>query len=355
MSSSSNASTPIQFAHSIHPINEACFSILAPSSKDIRRIRSQIVQAVCSTCMMSEKDLGQQLRRCGKVWTFLCDGHVAYWSFSQCHTVWYCSKECQTQSWPDHKPTCGEGGIPKLIRTLISNEVLQGILHVCFILGFGLLHPGRSMFDEPLVARVNVAIEPADILDFAEILLGKGLDKQKLQGMLQFNRFHPATAVELENLPRHREIWRRERDRVDSKGFRTDPVALMDIAFASGQNSIAVPVHIRSLTMETLKQQILAGFNSISVVMGGAATVPFTVETCMEFMNTHIRADKKNQLLLRTEMRPSDIQVFRDVAANSDSVPAMILNDKLAREKIYQGMYQELLKRRKAACQEVGR
>ncbi|KAJ7712784.1 hypothetical protein B0H14DRAFT_677712, partial [Mycena olivaceomarginata] len=208
---------------------------------------------------------------------------------------------------------------------------------------------------EPLVARVNVAIEPSDILDFAEILLGKGLDKKKVQGMLQFNGFQPATAAQLQSLPRHREIWRRERDRVDSKGFRTNPVALMDIAFGCGQNSIAVAVHIPSLTMETLKQQILAGFNSISVIMGGAATAPFTVETCMEFMNTHIRADKKNQLLLRTEMRPSDIQVIRDVAANSDSGPAMILNDKLAREKIYQGVYQELLKRRKAACQEVGR
>jgi hypothetical protein len=54
-------------------------------------------------------------------------------------------------------------------------------------------------------------------------------------------------------------------------------------------------------------------------------------------------------------MRPSDIQVIRDVAANSDSVPAMILNNKLTREKIYQGMYQEVLKRREAASQEVGR
>ncbi|KAJ7263501.1 hypothetical protein C8J57DRAFT_1333682 [Mycena rebaudengoi] len=323
MSSSPKAPTPIQFAHSIHPVNEACFSILAPSSKDIRSVLRNIVQAVCSTCLMSEKDLGQQLRKCGK-----------------CHTVWYCSKQCQTQNWPDHKPTCGEGGIPKLIRTLISNEVLQDILHACFILDFNLLH--CSMFDEPLVARVNVAIEPSDILDLAEILLGKGLDKRNLQGMLQFNRFHPATATQLENLPRHREIWGQERDRVDSKGFRTDPVAVMDFAF--GQNSIAVPVHIHSLTMETLRQQILAGFNPISVVMGGAATVPFTVETCMEFMNTHIRADKKNQLLLRTEMRPSDIQVIRDVAANSDSIPATILNDKLAREKVYQGIYQELFR-----------
>ncbi|KAJ7508900.1 hypothetical protein B0H11DRAFT_2184612 [Mycena galericulata] len=331
-SSSPNAPTPIQFAPAIDPVNEMCFNLLAPSSKDIRSIRSR-VQLVCSTCMKSEKDLGQQLRRCGK-----------------CQTVWYCSKECQTQSWSDHKQTCGESGIPKLIWTLLSNEVLQDILHMCFILDFNLLH--HSTFDEPIVARVNVAIEPSDILDFAEILLGNGLDKKKVQGMLQFNRFDPATADQLENLPQYREIWRRTRDRVDSKGFRTDPVAVMVIALC-GQNDIAVPVHIHSLAMESWKQQMLVGYNSISMVMGGAATAPFTVETCMEFMNTHIRADKKNQLLLRTEMRPSDIQVICDVAANSNSVPAMILNDKLAREKIYQGMYQELVKRRKAACQEL--
>ncbi|KAF7346960.1 hypothetical protein MVEN_01448400 [Mycena venus] len=242
MSSSSNAPTPIQFA-------QECFSMLAPSSKDIRNIRSNVLEAACSTCLMSEKDLGQ-LRKCGK-----------------CHAVWYCSKECQTQSWPDHKPTCTEGGIPKLIRTLISNEVLQDILHVCFILDFNLLH--RSTFDEPLVARVNVAIEPSDIHEFAEILLGKGLGQKKLQGMLQVNRFQPATAAQLENLPQHREIWRQARKRVDSKNFRTDPVAVMDIAFACGQNGIAVPVHIHSLTMEAVRKQILAGFNSISVLMGG--------------------------------------------------------------------------------------
>ncbi|KAJ7301889.1 hypothetical protein DFH08DRAFT_94828 [Mycena albidolilacea] len=233
MSSSPNAPTPVQSAHAIHPVDdsEACFDILAPSSKDIRNIRSHILQTFCSTCMMSEKDLGQQLRTCGK-----------------CHTVWYCSKECQTQNWPDHKPTCRESGLPKLIRTLISNEVLQDILHLCFILHFNLLH--RSIFDEPFVARVIVAIEPSGILDFAKILLGKGLDKKKVQGMLQFNRFQPATAAQLESLPWHREMWRRERDRVDSEDFRTDPVALMDIAFACGQHSIAVPVHIHSLAME---------------------------------------------------------------------------------------------------------
>jgi hypothetical protein len=63
-------------------------------------------------------------------------------------------------------------------------------------------------------------------------------------------------------------------------------------------------------------------------------------------MNTHIRADKKNQLLLRTEMRPSDIQVIRDAAANSESVPAIILNEKLGREHIYKSF----LERRRATA-----
>lgn len=53
------------------------------------------------------------------------------------------------------------------------------------------------------------------------------------------------------------------------------------------------------------------------------------------FINTHIRADKKNQLLLRTEMRPSDIQIIRDVGADSDGIAARLLKAKMAREHIF--------------------
>ncbi|KAJ7751100.1 hypothetical protein B0H16DRAFT_1724246 [Mycena metata] len=79
-------------------------------------------------------------------------------------------------------------------------------------------------------------------------------------------------------------------------------------------------------------------FPYTSAITRKITIVPFTVEGCMEFINTQIRADKKDQLLLRTEMRPLDIQIIRDAAAGSDSVPARILNAKLAREQIYKSL-----------------
>jgi hypothetical protein len=67
-------------------------------------------------------------------------------------------------------------------------------------------------------------------------------------------------------------------------------------------------------------------------------------------MNTHIRADKKNQLLVRTEMRPFDIQVIRDAVANSNTAPTMALNEKLAREYIYKSLHQMLVEHRRAVA-----
>jgi hypothetical protein len=49
----------------------------------------------------------------------------------------------------------------------------------------------------------------------------------------------------------------------------------------------------------------------------------------------HIRADKKDQLLLRQEMRPSDIQIIRDTAADLKTHPARILKAKMVREDIF--------------------
>lgn len=71
-------------------------------------------------------------------------------------------------------------------------------------------------------------------------------------------------------------------------------------------------------------------------------------------MNTHIRADKKNRLLLRTAMRPFDIQVIRDVLAKSRSVPVLALTEKLSREYIYKSLYRILLEHWNGVAAGVG-
>lgn len=152
------------------------------------------------------------------------------------------------------------------------------MLQACFILDFDLL--ARPRCDEPFLARVDVGIEPSDILDFAEILLGKEPFTKKVQGMLQVNGFTPATPIQMQSLtPQRREIWRRER----ARAHRTEPVALVDIAYADGGNSFTMPLLIESLTREMVKEGITQGFEFTSAITGETARAPYTVETCMEF------------------------------------------------------------------------
>ncbi|KAF7364396.1 hypothetical protein MSAN_01100300 [Mycena sanguinolenta] len=324
--SSPNAARSIGLIHSIHPNNEAYFHSLASTSEEIRTMRHNVHDIMCTTCMKTEKDLGQPMRKCGK-----------------CHVVWYCSKECQTKHWPKHKPICGEAGIPKLIRSLLSNALLTTVLKGCFVLHYDLLN--KSMADAPLMARVDLAVEPADILEFAQMYLEGPLDR-KVQGMIQFNGFRAGTSADMLSLtPQRREIWRKTRDEANAKGLRTDqdPVVLVEFGYGDGLNSITSALLIDSKTKMIMKESMAEGFIMTSAITGEVTTLPCNIETSMEFMNMHIRADKKNQLLLRTEMQPFDVQYIRRSATNFFGGPATTLNQKIAREAIYRSIYEMLL------------
>ncbi|KAJ6556931.1 hypothetical protein B0H10DRAFT_2371403 [Mycena sp. CBHHK59/15] len=137
--------------------------------------------------------------------------------------------------------THGEAGIPKLIRTLMSNPVLLAQVQSCFILAFDLLH--RARCDGLLHARLDVAVDPSDIVDFADIFLGEGSSENKVQGMLQVNTFTPATDPRRFS-PKRRAVWRSGRAMADSARFHADPVAISDIVHGDGQNSITIPFRI---------------------------------------------------------------------------------------------------------------
>ncbi|KAJ7277287.1 hypothetical protein C8J57DRAFT_1126695 [Mycena rebaudengoi] len=262
---------------------------------------------------------GFKLRQCGK-----------------CKSVWYCSKECQ-KNWPKHKHHCNEvdgSGILKLVKTLQANPVLDMVLQECFILDFDLLR--RPRLDKPFMARVDIALEPANITDFGAIFFGQSPVGETVQGMVQVSGFTPGTPAMMRDLaPRRKEMWREARAQADTDGFRRDSIRLVEITNSGTDNSLTFPIHIRASTLKMVEQGKVLGFPSTSAITGETTILPFCVEKCMEFMNTHIRADKKNQLLLRTEMRPSDIQVICDAATNSSNLPANILMEKMAREQIY--------------------
>ncbi|KAJ6586345.1 hypothetical protein DFH09DRAFT_910769 [Mycena vulgaris] len=315
-----NTPKPIQIQHAIHPGNAAHFKALAASSKDIRTARSG-VHTICTTCLKSEGP-GLDLRRCGK-----------------CKGAWYCSRECQKQDWPKHKKSCtlvDGSGMMKLVETLFSIPLVNLYLQACLILDFDLLR--RPHLDRPFMARVDIAIEPANAVDFCNIFLGQDTPGEQIMGMVQVNGFTPATPVLMADLTSTRQdIWREARESANKEGRRSESVGLVEIANAGdSEMTITFPVYIQRGAIQMVEQS--APFEQISAITGKQASRPFSVETCMEFINMHIRADKKNQLLLRTEMRPSDIQTIRDAAVNSDNLPARILKEKLAREQIFKSL-----------------
>ncbi|KAF7368025.1 MYND-type domain-containing protein [Mycena sanguinolenta] len=81
------------------------FSVLAWPTEEIRNNRKRM-GAICQWCNKTDQGLGRPLRRCSK-----------------CEAASYCSKECQTRDWPAHKKICGQPGIAKLVKTLLSNPI----------------------------------------------------------------------------------------------------------------------------------------------------------------------------------------------------------------------------------------
>ncbi|KAJ7238278.1 hypothetical protein B0H12DRAFT_1237955 [Mycena haematopus] len=129
------------------------------------------------------------------------------------------------------------------------------------------------------------------------------------------------------------DIWRQARAGANRTGFSNDSVGLMEFGNGESQQTITCPVHIQKAAMDLVRES--PPWVMKSAITGKTTEAPFNIETCMEFINTHIRSDKKDQLLLRTDMRASDMENIRDACAERDTYPARILRAKMGREAIF--------------------
>ncbi|KAG1725993.1 uncharacterized protein EDB91DRAFT_1166863 [Suillus paluster] len=325
---SSATSKLVYLEHATHPERDSHFSAVAASREFLKASQKSFLVR-CSQCHIGlEKPL-----KCAK-----------------CKSIWYCSKECQKKNWPTHKPACHEversSGPLKFIRMFVLNPVIMGFLKIGVAFDCGLLDDPRVGFDVPFVARVNIAIEPSDILDFVGLYLNpndKAVgEKQKLQGMVQVNAispFHPS--IEVPYTPQQLYLWREARARCNAEGFAKDPVGLIDFVDGSAENpghSLTAEVHIPTLILEAARKR--EPIPCISAITGAETMKPMGTMTCLECINTHIRADKQNQLHLRTEMTEQDKEVIRAARRNEDTLSARILREKMQRERIYADLVQ---------------
>ncbi|KAJ7731948.1 hypothetical protein B0H14DRAFT_3616050 [Mycena olivaceomarginata] len=276
--SNSNSPRPIQIV-ATHPDSERNFQALATTPQNIRTTRTAMHTA-CTNCFKNDVDEpGLSLRKCARVLLF----HpilTELRAISPVQNCWYCSKECQKMYWPAAQKIVQHnrrfrhpaGSSKTCTLTNSSNTHIQACFHPPF------RPPTPPAARQALMARIDIDIEPAEMPNF----LGDQLDaKMKMKGMLQLNALTP--------LPPARESANRN-------GFSDDSVGLMEFGNGDGQQTITCPVHIQKAAMDLVRAS--PPWVMTSAITGKTTEVPFNIETCMEFINTHIRSDKKDPIAL---------------------------------------------------------
>ncbi|KAJ6484859.1 hypothetical protein C8R45DRAFT_1147869 [Mycena sanguinolenta] len=284
------------------PADEALFNPLrwASDAKKIRSHRKATI-TLCLRCGKGDDELGRRLHKCAK-----------------CLTAAYCSKEVKanasTRSQLIRFSIAGSARVAtgqrtkgcvekrasqKLMMKLMSNPILAAKLESCFIPAFDLLR--RTRYDEMLHARVDVAVEPSNIDDFANIFLREGSSKKSAHGMLQINAFtptkEPLTFAEWGETE-FGKLWREERTKANSEGHTDSAVAIMDVRHADSTIALIIPVRIDAMLKKAVEVWKSDGLSLPTPRAPGTMKVPYTIETCMEFINTQIRADKHNRELV---------------------------------------------------------
>ncbi|KAG1808126.1 hypothetical protein EV424DRAFT_1543552 [Suillus variegatus] len=316
----SATSNVVRVVHAIHPDRDTFFHAEAVSSEFLKA-NQKYVGVECTQCQMRlDKPL-----KCAK-----------------CKSVWYCSKECQKKNWSKHKPTCHKdersSGLLKLVQMIIINPVILGYLKLGVTFVCGLLDDPQIGFNTPFMARVEIAIEPSDILDFAGLYFNDRTTGEKLQGMVQLNAITAWNhSMQTPLTPKRLSMWHEARARLNAEGFAKDPVGLIEFfgrspAYDIG-NSMTAEFHIPAMMLAVARGG--KPFEYISAITGALIKQPLSAVASLERVNLHIRADRQNQLGLRTEMTEQDKETIRAAGRNEDALPSRILKEKMGREHLY--------------------
>ncbi|KAK7039879.1 hypothetical protein R3P38DRAFT_3469036, partial [Favolaschia claudopus] len=215
-----------------------------------------------------------------------------------------------------------------------SIPLLKFFLQACFILELELLDDDPDP-DTFLLAKFQLGVEPAHISDLVRIFrypIDKG-SLENIKGMLQINGFF--VADERDIIPDSMyALWRAERKR----GPKGDLVAVLNLTYVAGNNGTAYPLRITPEARAFVKAQRAAGLQATCTTLGTSTKLPFTVETCLEYINSYIRDDEENALQLRISMKPYDVQAILDAIAQQDNFASRAYRHKFDRESIYQSM-----------------
>ncbi|CAA7263518.1 unnamed protein product [Cyclocybe aegerita] len=311
------------YTSAIHPNRKADFREVAPPKSIIKEGKKEAF-LTCTNCSKIDGSGGCELKRCEK-----------------CKIVYYCSRDCQKEHWEVHKTQCQEGlgtGIQPLIAAFVGNPMLQHYLQLLLCWEF-LFHKVPDSEREALSrkafhAHIDVGIEPTKIADFMNLYTYDDWDKEALEGMLQIHLVATAHSG-LPQIPftdKMMYLWQTARDDADNEGCTKSPVVVVQFINDMTQR-ISWPITIDEDAFDSARRA--PPFTMVSALTRKAIDKPMSVDSILEYVNTHIRSDTSNRLLLRVPMRECDKRLIRDAGRNKDAHPAQALRVKMNREAVY--------------------
>ncbi|KAH0839413.1 hypothetical protein J3R83DRAFT_143 [Lanmaoa asiatica] len=189
-----------------------------------------------------------------------------------------------------HKTCCTQAerpkGIKKLVGTLVANITLVTMLQTCAALDLDLHSDKRKEigFKFPFMIRVDIAVEPSDVLSFVKLFLTDDPIPEKMEGMIQVNRFHshiPGRSGYAPLTKMRDTLWRGEREKANSNpAHRNNPLGLLEFVNNDSDFSITIPLPIYTGPMKLAREK--QPFVMFSGLTGASFEKPMTVTSCME-------------------------------------------------------------------------
>lgn len=189
-----------------------------------------------------------------------------------------------------HKTWCTPAerpkGIKKLVETLVCNITLITMLQVCAALDLDLNNDKKKEigFKIPFMMRVDIAVEPSDVYSFVKLFLTDEPASDKMEGMIQFNRFHshiPGKSGYVPLTKMRDAMWHSEREKLDGNPVRRDdPLGLLEFVNNDSDFSITMPLPVYSGAMKVARNK--EPFVMLSGLTGASFQKPMTVASCME-------------------------------------------------------------------------
>jgi len=238
-----------------------------------------------------------------------------------------------------------------------SNDFLLQFISICIVLSLHLVKAPQP--NVPIVARLDINLEPADIGKLYMLNLGVDSDDEELMGMVQANDFKAWQYPDGELAEGKLKMWQVTKDKIKRQLGRIFHVAVVEVVYQGhNDHALCFPLVILPEVFEIVKQDKK---NVIKMSIAQTETkLPNTPYSGLEyvfekilltfcsylfsrFINTHIRGDKMNQLLLRTIMTKDEKEVAK-AACNpdpSDNYTVKLMKAKMKREVQYGGKQPE--------------